>query len=97
MASPKSLVSGTGTSQSHLPVNTPPLPQDSIHSCLYPVRVQAVHLPGSPSFQSFISDGVVFQNPTLQKPSVAWTHADSLGEGFTEQWLSAGLPQKRFV
>ena len=36
--------------------------------CLYPVCVQAAHLLGSASLQSFISDGAVFQNPTLQRP-----------------------------
>ena len=34
---------------------------------LYPVHVQAIRLPVSTSLQSFISDGVVFQNPTLQR------------------------------
>ena len=35
---------------------------------LCPVCVQAVCLPGSTSLQSFISDWVVFQSPTLQRP-----------------------------
>ena len=35
---------------------------------LHPVRVQAVHLPGSTSLQSFISDGAVLQNPMLLRP-----------------------------
>ena len=35
--------------------------------CLYPVHVQAVHLPGGISLQSFISDGTVFHNPTPQR------------------------------
>ena len=61
---------------------------------LYPVHVQPVHLPVGTPFQSFISDGVVFQNLTLQRP--AWTHVDSLGEGLAEQSLGAACPRKRW-
>ena len=41
--------------------------------CLYPVYVQAVCLPGGTSLQSFSSDGVLFQNCTLQRPLQLWT------------------------
>ena len=34
---------------------------------LYPVHVQAVNQPGGTSLWSFISDGAVFQNPSLQR------------------------------
>ena len=40
----------------------------SIPPPLYPVCVQDVSLPGVTSLQIFISNGVVFQNPTLQRP-----------------------------
>ena len=34
----------------------------------YPAHVQGVCLLGSTSLQSFVSDGVVFQNPIFQRP-----------------------------
>ena len=40
--------------------------------CFYPVHAQAVCLPGSTSHQSFISDGVLFQNPTLGPMPTLW-------------------------
>ena len=71
MASPSSLVSAIGTSCPHQPTIKHP----SFVSGLHPlpastpsVSVSAVCLPSSTSLQCFISDGVVFQNLTLQRP-----------------------------
>ena len=68
MASPSFLVSGTVTSHFHQPVIKHPSLVSGLHATpqIYPVHVQAVHLPGGTSLQSFISDDIVFQNPTLQ-------------------------------
>ena len=63
MASHSSLVTGTGTLCSHQPVIKHP----SFVSGLCPPSlpcVQAVCPPRGTSLQRFISDGVVFQNPT---------------------------------
>ena len=55
------------------------------------LHVQAVHLSGGTSCQCFISDGVVFQNPTLQRPLqlgpllTAGEGGVAGKEGFTEQ------------
>ena len=68
MASPSFLFSGTGTSHFHQPVIKHPSLVSGLHATpqIYRVHVQAVHLPGGTSLQSFISDDIVFQNPTLQ-------------------------------
>ena len=60
---------------------------------LFPVHVQAVHLPGSTSLQSLISDGFVFQNPTVQRP-MAWTCAYSQGRDLL---TNGRVPQKMFM
>lgn len=63
MASPSSLVTCSLTChQAPLLCLRPPST-----SHLYPVCVQAIHLPGGTSLQSFISDGVVFQIPNFQR------------------------------
>lgn len=70
ITSPSSLVSGAGP-----PIPLPTHDQASLLClrppsvpCLYPVHVHAVCLPGGTFLQSFISDGAVFQKPTLQRP-----------------------------
>ena len=76
--------------------STPPLSQASVPSAPLPVHVQAVRLPGGNSLQSFISDGVV-SKPHASETLAAWTRANSLGEGLTEQRPVPGRPQKTFV
>ena len=88
MASPSSLVSG-------LPMIKHPSFVSGLHPCLYPVHFQAIRPPGGTSLQSFISLGIVFQNPTLQRPlwlgptPTFWERV-SLSNG----WMPA-FPRKR--
>ena len=60
--------------------------------------VQGIHLLGGTSLQSFISDGVVFQNPTLQRPLRLGHTPTPWGRGgLMEQWPDASLTQKTFM
>ena len=48
-------------------------------------------------FSQFNLRWVCVSKPQTSETSVAWTCTDSLGDGLTEQWLRASLPQKMFT
>ena len=98
MASPSSLVSGTGFHVlTDLQSSTHPLSHASIHTLSLPCSC-----PNSPPAKQYLPPEFYLQWGCVSKPhfsetSEAWTHANSLGDRLAEQWLGAHLHQKTFM
>ena len=97
MASPSSLVSGAWSSHSLWPAIKHPSFVSGLHllpaSTLSVSRLSTCHV--SPPSRASSQMELCFKTPNFRDP-MAWTLTYSLGEGLTEQWPGAGLPQKAF-